>query len=154
MVLRYYGAGIGQLDFLSTDKRLRRRVEREDPKGLPESTVAVLALKRGFRVSVYGEKIRAGKTFLKLGGRMVERRADKQLIVTLLQRGIPPVVKIPNASEVYREEAGSIPHYVVVNGVSGDGSLEVADPLYDEAVPKDYWDRWSCSLIAVEGRAR
>lgn len=153
MVLRHYGADVGQLNFLHSDRRLRKRVEREDPRGLSEATVGVLALKRGFEVSLYGEKLRVSKTFLKLGGRIVSGRTDRGLLVALLKKGIPPIARMPNAREAYGEEAERIPHYAVVKGVNQDGTLEVADPWYDKAIPGEYWERWSGSVIAIEGRA-
>jgi hypothetical protein len=94
MVLRYYGANVSQLDFLKSDKRLKKSVEIENPQGLSESTLGILAIKRGLRVIFYGLSPRASRTFLKLGGKMVTRRADKQLILKILKLGIPPIVRI------------------------------------------------------------
>ncbi len=153
MVLRYYGADIGQLDFLRSDGRLQRRVEREDPRGLSEATIGVLALKRGFKVILYGDRLRVGKTFLKLGGRVVSKRTDKGTLLELLNRGIPPIVKMPDAGEAYGRGVERIPHYIVVKGVRRNGSLHVADPWYDRTMSGEYWKRWSSSIIAVEGSA-
>lgn len=150
MVLRYYGTDVDQLDFLNSDKRLRKRVELEDPRGLSEATFGVLALKRSFKVTIFGEKLRVSKTFLKLSGRVVRRRTDRQLVLNMLQRGIPPIIKIPDVGKAYGDEAGRIPHYVVVRGVGEDGSLEVADPWYDKTVSREYWDRWIGSIISIE----
>jgi len=62
MVLRYRGAHVSQFDFLRSDRRLRKRVEREDSSGLSEAAIGVLALERGFKVSLYGKKLRVSKT--------------------------------------------------------------------------------------------
>ncbi len=153
MVLRYYGADIGQVNFLHSDRRLQRRVEREDPRGLGEATIGVLALKRGFKVTLYGERLRVSKSFLKLHGRVVSKRTGMRLLLKLLKAGIPPIVKIPDPREAYGTEAERIPHYIVVKGIDQHGSLKVADPWYDKTMPKEYWERWHGSIVAVEGRA-
>ncbi|MFQ5761507.1 MAG: C39 family peptidase [Candidatus Bathyarchaeia archaeon] len=151
MVLRYHGADVGQLDFLTADKRLRRRVQRKDPRGLSESTVGILALKRGFAVTLYGRRLRVSKTFLKLGGKVNLRRTSKRLILRLLNEGIPPIVKIPSARKAYQSPAERIPHYVVVKGVDQEGNLQTADPWYDTSIPRSYWEGWSSTIISVEG---
>jgi len=139
MVLRYYGADIDQVDFLRSDRRLQKRVERKDSGGLSESTIGTLALKRGFRVSLYGEKLRVNKTFLKLGGKTYNLRADKKLLLKLLQIGVPPIARVGSVKEAYDEDEEKIPHYVVVKGIDQDCSLKVADPWYDKAVSNQYW---------------
>ena len=154
MVLRYRGAHVSQFDFLRSDRRLRKRVEREDSSGLSEAAIGVLALERGFKVSLYGKKLRVSKTFLKLGGKVIRKEMSKQLLLELLKDGIPPIVKVPNAGEAYGKEEGRIPHYVVVKGTHHDGSFDVADPWYEKEISREYWDRWSSNVVAVEGRIR
>lgn len=150
MVLRYYGADAGQLDFLNSDKRLRNFVEREDPRGLPEAKIGVLALKRGFKVVIYGENPKATKTFPKLGGKLIPRHTDLRMILGLLRKGVPAIVRLPSAEEAYGKDVETTPHYVVVRGRSQNGALEVADPSYDKRIPREYWSRWDSSITVIE----
>jgi ABC-type bacteriocin/lantibiotic exporter with double-glycine peptidase domain len=149
MVLRYYGADVQQLDFLSSDESLRNFVEREDSRGLPEAEIGLLALKRGFKVTIYGENLKVPKTFLSLGGKLVRKHTNSGMILRLLRKGVPPIVRLPSAEEAYGKDFEDTPHYVVVTGGHKD-NLEVADPAYEKRIPKEYWSRWNGSIIAIE----
>ncbi|MEM3528269.1 MAG: C39 family peptidase [Candidatus Bathyarchaeia archaeon] len=126
MVFRYYGASETQMDFMK-EKHVRNLVERSR-KGLSEGTVGTLALRRGFEVTIYGEKPRVTRTFLKLGGRIERMRLDKGSILKSLRRNIPPIVLIPKVSEAYDNEFDEVGHYVVVYGLDNECRLLVADP--------------------------
>jgi len=148
VVLKYYGVTDTQVDFLA-DNRIRRQVERAD-RGLREGTLGILALRRGFKVVIYGEKPHLTKTYFQLGGTLKRVKTDKRLILRCLQLGVPPVVLIPKVSEAYEHEQEEIGHYVVVNGVDDKCQLHVIDPQYTQSPRQDYWNHWSSSLIEIK----
>jgi len=148
MVLKYYGATDTQTDFLS-HRSIRKQVSSAK-KGLSEGTVGTLALRRGFDVTIYGEKPRLTKTFFKLGGKFKRVRANKNLILQCLQRHVPPIVLIPRVDEAYEHERDEIGHYVVIGGSNSMCQLHVADPQYRKGPRQDYWDSWSSSLIEIQ----
>lgn len=150
MVLRYYGASDDDVDFLP-DRGIGQQVGKIG-EGLSEGTIGTLALKRGFNVTIYGQKPRITKTFLTLGGRVVRVGTGKLLISRCLKRGVPPILLIPNVKEAYEKEQQSIPHYVVAQGVDRDCHVLVADPAYRAGPRQRYWNDWSSSLIVVEPR--
>jgi hypothetical protein len=148
MVLKYYGASDTQTDFLA-DKRIKRQVENAR-RGLSEGTIGTLALKKGFKVVVYGEKPHLTKAFFQLCGKVVKVKTDKRLILKCLQNGVPPIVLIPKVSESYEHEIEEIGHYVVVCGVDHKCHMHVADPQYTQGPRQDYWNQWSSSLIEIK----
>lgn len=145
--MRYYGARGDQLDFLA-DRRVRRQAESLS-RGLSEGTLGILALKRGFEVTIHGESPHLTKTFFKLGGQVRRTKTSKQTILDCLRRQIPPIVLIPSVSEAYLLETEETGHYVVVTGLDDRCRLLVADPEYDQRPRPEYWDCWSSSLIEV-----
>ena len=147
MVLRHYGAGDNQLDFLA-DRRISRQAESLS-RGLSEGILGTLALKRGFEVTIHGESPRLAKTFFKLGGRVKRTKTSKQTILDCLRRRIPPIVLIPSVRDAYLLETEETSHYVVVTGVDRRCRLLVADPEYDQHPRPEYWNYWSSSLIEV-----
>lgn len=148
MVLRYFGANDANVDFLA-DRRIRRQVRRAG-KGLSEGTIGALALKRGFKVTIYGEKPRVTKTFLSLGGKIRRVKTGKRSIANCLRKGVPPIVLIPSVRESYEDEQENIPHYVVAKAINRDCHVSVADPEYASTPRQDFWDQWASSLIMVE----
>ena len=147
MVLKYYGATEAQTDFLA-DKRVKRQVECAE-RGLNEGAIGTLALRRGFKVVVYGEKPHLSKTFFQLGGKLKRVKTHKNLILRCLQNGVPPIVLIPKVSEAYENESEEIGHYVVPVGIDSRCQLHIVDPQYTQGPKQDYWDRWSSSLIEI-----
>jgi len=148
IVLGYYGANDTQIDFLA-DRRVKRLVECSTI-GLSEGMLGTLALKRGFRVVIYGEKPRLTKTFLQMGGKVKHVRTGKRLIFSCLRRSVPPIVLIPRVSDAYERQREEIGHYVVIDGRDHNCELHVVDPQYDEGPKQDYWNSWSSSLIAIK----
>lgn len=116
---------------------------------LSEGTIGTLALRRSFKVVIYGVKPRLTKTFLQMGGKVKKIRTDKHLIFKCLRRGVPPIVLIPKVSEAYEYEVEEIGHYVVISGIDHRCHLHVADPQYTQGPKQDYWDHWSSSLIEI-----
>jgi ABC-type bacteriocin/lantibiotic exporter with double-glycine peptidase domain len=147
MIFRYYGAPDTQTEFLR-EKHIQRLVEKSR-RGLSEGTIGTLALRKGFKVTIYGDKPHITKTFLKLGGRVKRMKVDKRLILKSLRRSIPPIVLIPKVSEAYDDEFDEGGHYVVVYGVDDECRLLIADPQYTRNPRVNYWDDWSSSLIEV-----
>jgi len=148
VVLRFYGATDTQVDFLAGN-RIRRQVECAD-RGLGEGTLGILALRRGFKVVIYGEKPRLTKMYFLLGGTLKRVKTDKLLILKCLQFGVPPIVLIPKVSEAYEHEEEEIGHYVVIGGVDDKCQLHVLDPQYTRSPRQSYWDHWSSSLIEIK----
>ena len=148
MVLKYYGATDTQTDFLA-DKRIRRQVQNAR-RGLSEGTIGTLALKKGFKVVVYGEKPRLTKAFFQLGGKVKKVKTDQHLILKCLQNGVPPIVLIPKVSESYEHELEEIGHYVVISGFDHKCQPHVIDPQYTQGPRREYWDCWSSSLIEIK----
>ncbi|GEM_PF-1083044 len=148
MVLKYYGASETQTDFL-IDRRIKRQVESAR-RGLSEGTIGTLALKRGFKAVIYGEKPRLTKAFFQLGGKVEKVKTDKQLIINCLRQGVPPIVLIQKVSEAYEQRLEEIGHYVVVSGVDSRYQLQVVDPQYSQGPKQDYWNSWSSSLIEIK----
>jgi hypothetical protein len=147
-VLKYYGAKDSQVDFL-TDNQVRRQVDRSG-RGLSEGTLGILALRRGFKVTIYAETPRLSGTYFRLGGRLKRVKTNKQLILDCLQRGVPPIVLIPRVSEAYENEQEEVGHYVAISGVDDRCRLHVIDPQYTRTPRQDYWDHWSSSLLEIK----
>jgi len=152
MVLRYYGATDTQTDFLE-NKRIRRLVQNSR-RGLSEGTLGTLALRRGFRVVVYGRKPRLTKTFFKLGGRVKRIKTDRHLIFNCLQRGIPPIILIPKVCDAYERKREELGHYVVINRIDHGYRICAVDPQYSHGPDQDYWASWSSSLIEIKPLSR
>jgi len=148
MVLEYYGAMDTQTKFL-VDKRIRRKVQSAT-RGLSEGTIGTLALTRGFRAIIYGEKPHLTKTFFQLGGKLKKVKTGKRLILKCLRMGAPPIVLIPKVTEAYEHETEENGHYVVISGVDRRCQLHVADPQYTKLPKQDYWNHWSSSLIEIK----
>ncbi len=82
---------------------------------MSEATLGRLVLKRGFRVIIFGLRPRVNKTFLKLGGKMVTRPANRQLVQRIIELGIPPIVRIPSTKRLSEK---LLPHYIVIKGLN------------------------------------
>jgi hypothetical protein len=147
MVLRYHGATDSQLDFPS-DGRVRRLVSHSK-RGLSEGILGTLALKRGFRVRILGEKPRLTNAYLKLGGKIDRVKTSKCSILQCVRRGIPPIVLIPSVREAYEFETEEIGHYVVVSGIDAMCRPRIVDPQYACSPSQQYWNKWSSSLIEI-----
>jgi hypothetical protein len=86
-------------------------------RGLSEGAIGTPALKRGYKVVVYGKELCLTKTFFQLGGKVKKIKTDEHLILKCLQSGVPSIILIPNVSESYEHELEEIGHYVIISGI-------------------------------------
>jgi len=150
MVLKYYGVADTQMDFLA-DGRIRRLADCSK-RGLSEGMLGTLALKRGFRVRIWGQKPRLTNAYLKLGGEIDRIKTSKCSILQCVRRGIPPIVLIPSVREAYEYEIEEVGHYVVVTGIDATCRPRIADPQYAHSPSQQYWNKWSSRLIEIMPR--
>ena len=122
------------------------------PELFSEGMLGTLALKRGFRVRIWGQKPRLTNAYLKLGGEIDRIKTSTCSILQCVRRGIPPIVLIPSAREVYEHEIEEVGHYVVVTGIDATCRPRIADPQYVHSPSQQYWNKWSSSLIEIMPR--
>lgn len=121
--------------------------------GLGPGRLARIARSFGVRVTLIEPSRReAGTRFVAEGGTWRHRAPTEKDLRTLLARGVPPVVCIPDKTEAFAGCTHHGSHWIVVVGAE-HGDLRILDPApwrkIDRCLP-GYWSTWRCSLIAIE----
>lgn len=121
--------------------------------GLGPGRLGRIALSFGVPVTLVDAEPRdVGKSFVKEGGRWVQREPHRGDILDWLSRRVAPVVCIPDRRKAFKESTRPGSHWVVACGLD-QGEIRIHDPApwrkAERCVP-GYWHEWRCTLLAIE----